>query len=226
MAGIYLIARPGPYINAETSGGGFPGWLGRLQGRLKTTDQDYLDAITPYISTVGSIIAKAQVVNGGPIILVQPENEYTFCANTTGYTQFNNITLIWKDTSCLEKSYMGYVENELRKAGIVVPFIVNDDAPWGKFAPGTGTGAVDIYSFDNYPLGWTTARMSRFLYLFPLIMLRSILIPQELWIRRIGLHSLIHWVCTSLHNTDGSAPRRHSPSQNFREGVQMHGMDI
>ena len=26
-AGLYVIARPGPYINAETDGGGFPGWL-------------------------------------------------------------------------------------------------------------------------------------------------------------------------------------------------------
>ena len=26
-AGIYILARPGPYINAEVSGGGFPGWV-------------------------------------------------------------------------------------------------------------------------------------------------------------------------------------------------------
>ena len=26
-AGLYVIARPGPYINAETDAGGFPGWL-------------------------------------------------------------------------------------------------------------------------------------------------------------------------------------------------------
>jgi len=25
-AGVFLLARPGPYINAEVSGGGFPGW--------------------------------------------------------------------------------------------------------------------------------------------------------------------------------------------------------
>lgn len=164
-AGIYLIARPGPYINAETSGGGFPGWLQRLEGNLKTTDQDYLDAITPYISTVGGIIAKAQITNGGPVMLLQPENEYTLCVSTTGYTQTNNLTigLGGLESSCLEKEYMAYVENEYRKAGIVVPFIFNDAFPLGNFAPGTGAGAVDIYSFDFYPLGWTTARMYRIL---------------------------------------------------------------
>jgi beta-galactosidase len=160
-AGIYLVARPGPYINSETSGGGFPGWLARLQGRLKTTDQDYLDAITPYISTIGGIIAKAQVTKGGPIVLVQPENEYTICVNTTGYTQINNLTITGLESSCLEKEYIAYVENEYRKAGIVVPFIVNDAFPEGNFAPGTGVGAADIYSFDDYPLNWYTARMSK-----------------------------------------------------------------
>ncbi|KAE8153091.1 beta-galactosidase [Aspergillus avenaceus] len=153
-AGIYLIARPGPYINSEVSGGGFPGWLGRLSGRLKTTDQDYLDAITPYISTIGNIIAKVQITNGGPVILFQPENEYTLCANATGYTQVNNMTITEIDTSCLQKEYMAYIEARYREAGITVPFLVNDASSVGNFAPGTGVGAVDIYSFDHYPLGW------------------------------------------------------------------------
>ncbi|KAM3084281.1 hypothetical protein ACMFMF_001638 [Clarireedia jacksonii] len=154
-AGIYLIARPGPYIKAEVSGGGFPGWLQRLEGRLKSTNQSYLDAITPYIAKVGSIIAKAQITNGGPIILLQPENEYTFCVNETGYMQVNNLT-ITIDSMCLEKEYMEYVEDQYRKTGIVVPFIFNDAFPLGNFAPRTGDGAVDIYSFDFYPLGWST----------------------------------------------------------------------
>ena len=41
-AGIYLLARPGPYINAEVSGGGFPGWLQRVNGTLRTSDEAYL----------------------------------------------------------------------------------------------------------------------------------------------------------------------------------------
>jgi beta-galactosidase GanA len=43
-AGIYLLARPGPYINAEVSGGGFPGWLQRVNGTLRTAAEDYLNA--------------------------------------------------------------------------------------------------------------------------------------------------------------------------------------
>jgi hypothetical protein len=43
-AGIYLIARPGPYINAEASGGGFPGWIQRVNGTLRTRATDFLSA--------------------------------------------------------------------------------------------------------------------------------------------------------------------------------------
>lgn len=47
-AGIYLIARPGPYINAEVSGGGFPGWLQRVNGILRTRAPDFLNATDVY----------------------------------------------------------------------------------------------------------------------------------------------------------------------------------
>ncbi|KAH7111200.1 beta-galactosidase [Dactylonectria macrodidyma] len=158
-AGVYLIARPGPYINAEVSGGGFPGWLQRIPGRLRNIDPSYLDAITPFMLTVGRMLAKEQITNGGPIILFQPENEYSICDNQTepGYIQANNVTLTNINAQCLNKPYMAYVEKQFRKAGIVVPFIVNDAFPRGNFAPGTGAGAGDIYSFDFYPLGWSTA---------------------------------------------------------------------
>jgi hypothetical protein len=47
-AGIWLIARPGPYINAEASGGGFPGWLQRVNGMLRTRAPDFLNATDKY----------------------------------------------------------------------------------------------------------------------------------------------------------------------------------
>ncbi len=43
-AGIYLIARPGPYINAEASGGGFPGWLQRCNGTLRNKRPSLLES--------------------------------------------------------------------------------------------------------------------------------------------------------------------------------------
>jgi len=139
-AGLYLLARPGPYINAEVSGGGYPGWLQRTKEVLRTPD--YLKYTSNYVQNIGSIIAKAQITNGGPIILVQPENEYS---QATPGTVFPN------------HAYFAAVESQLRDAGIIVPFISNDAAPHGYFAPGNGTGAVDIYGHDSYPLGFDCA---------------------------------------------------------------------
>ncbi|OAG13056.1 uncharacterized protein CC84DRAFT_1227943 [Paraphaeosphaeria sporulosa] len=137
-AGIYLIARPGPYINAEVSGGGYPGWIQRVKGILRTRAEDYLNATDNYMANVGKTLAAAQITNGGPIILVQPENEYT-----------NS-----KEKPFPDGYYMQYVEDQIRNAGVVVPLISNDANNGGHNVPGSGEGAVDIYGHDGYPLGF------------------------------------------------------------------------
>ncbi|KAE8423224.1 beta-galactosidase, domain 2-domain-containing protein [Aspergillus pseudocaelatus] len=144
-AGIYLLARPGPYINAEVSGGGFPGWVQRIEGSVRTTDPSFLNAIENYISTIGELISKAQITNGGPVILFQPENEYSVCEGAPSDEDLN---------FCLEKNYMAAIKQQFRDAGVVVPFVNNDAVALGNWAPGTGKGAVDIYGCDNYPFGW------------------------------------------------------------------------
>lgn len=79
---------------------------------------------------------------------MQPENEYTFA---TAGTLFPN------------RAYFQAVEDQLRSTGIIVPFISNDAAPLGLFAPGTGPGEVQIYGHDSYPLGFDCANP----YLWP-----------------------------------------------------------
>lgn len=58
-AGIYLVARPGPYINAESSGGGFPGWLTRYKAQERTTA--YLPLTENYVRGISQEIAKGQI---------------------------------------------------------------------------------------------------------------------------------------------------------------------
>ncbi|QKX56339.1 uncharacterized protein TRUGW13939_03440 [Talaromyces rugulosus] len=138
--GLYLIARPGPYINAEVSGGGFPGWLQRLNGTLRTSAPDFLNVTENYVLGISEILRKHQITEGGPIILLQPENEYTHCADYS--------------ITCLSKQYMQHVEDQYRQGAFVVPFISNDASSVGEFAPGTGTVSVEIYGFDHYPFGY------------------------------------------------------------------------
>ena len=141
-AGLYLIARPGPYINAETAAGGFPGWVLRIGCVLRSTCPEYENATKEYMATIGRVIADAQITNGGPIILVQPENEYSTYPNVSA-AEFPDQ---------MNREYMAFIEQELRSAGIVVPFIDNDNEVRGSFAPHTGLGAVDVYGIDAYPM--------------------------------------------------------------------------
>ena len=138
-AGIYLIARPGPYINAETAAGGMPGWLLKIKGTLRSTAPDYLNATQNYVSTIGKVIAKTQITNGGPVIMVQPENEYSTWPSVTDFPDAMNT------------EYMAFVEKQFRDAGIIVPFVVNDNTNRGDFAPGSGIAAMDLYGIDSYP---------------------------------------------------------------------------
>src|SRR3954447_26234114 len=55
-AGIYVIARPGPYINAETSSGGYPGWLNNVAGKARTDAPDYLAASDEWMTQIDSIL--------------------------------------------------------------------------------------------------------------------------------------------------------------------------
>ena len=137
QAGMYLIARPGPYINAEVSGGGFPGWLQRINGHVRTADQDFLDATNLYVKTVCEVIVRAQITEGGPIILTQPENEYSH----------------WLGGFENDPTYFNYVKQQFIDAGIVVPLITNDAGADGNNVPGSAA-ALDIYGHDGYPLGF------------------------------------------------------------------------
>lgn len=140
-AGLYLIARPGPYINSELSGGGFPGRLQRLKGELRSTAPDFINATNLYISSVLDIVTKNEISRGGPVILVQPENEYSI---TVRDSPLEGITY-------LDPEYMELVKKQFLRNNVTVPLISNDMVPLGNWAPGTGTGELDIYAHDMYP---------------------------------------------------------------------------
>ncbi|KAG9086577.1 hypothetical protein FS749_003555 [Ceratobasidium sp. UAMH 11750] len=73
--GILVIVRPGPYINAETAGGGMPAWTTNMADRARSYGTDFTAAWTPYISQVSKFVAPYQYP-AGPVILTQSENEF------------------------------------------------------------------------------------------------------------------------------------------------------
>jgi len=74
--GFLVCLRPGPYVCAEWEMGGLPWWLLKKKDiRLRSTDPDYLAAVDRYLREVGRVLAPLQIPRGGPIALVQVENE-------------------------------------------------------------------------------------------------------------------------------------------------------
>ena len=75
--GMYVIVRPGPYVCAEWEMGGLPWWLLKKRDiRLREQDPYFMERVKIFEKKVGEQLAPLTIQNGGPIIMVQVENEY------------------------------------------------------------------------------------------------------------------------------------------------------
>lgn len=75
--GMYVIVRPGPYVCAEWEMGGLPWWLLKKKDiKLREQDPYFMERVKVFEKKVGEQLAPLTIQNGGPIIMVQVENEY------------------------------------------------------------------------------------------------------------------------------------------------------
>ena len=75
--GMYVIVRPGPYVCAEWEMGGLPWWLLKKKDiKLRENDPYFLERVKIFETEVGKQLSSLTIQNGGPIIMVQVENEY------------------------------------------------------------------------------------------------------------------------------------------------------
>jgi len=85
--GLDAIVRPGPYICAEWHNGGLPVWLtGSVEG-LRSSAADFLVEVSAYLRRVYDIVAPRQIDRGGPVVLVQIENEYGAYGSDRAYLE-------------------------------------------------------------------------------------------------------------------------------------------
>jgi len=108
--GLYVVARPGPYICDEWQAGGLPPWLGVKKGlRPRTRDPLYLSFVDKWWDRIAPLIAKYQLGAAGTVILAQVENEY-------GHFGLHQ-----------EEPYIHHLRDGLRSRGVTVP-IINCDS--------------------------------------------------------------------------------------------------
>lgn len=75
--GMKVILRPGPYVCAEWEMGGLPWWLLKKKDiRLRENDPYFLERVDKFQKAVAKEVADLTIDKGGPVIMMQVENEY------------------------------------------------------------------------------------------------------------------------------------------------------
>ncbi len=84
--GLWVLLRPGPYVCSEWEMGGLPWWLLKHDDiALRSRDPRFMKEAREYIKEVGRVFGDLQVTRGGPILMVQVENEYGFYSDDAEY---------------------------------------------------------------------------------------------------------------------------------------------
>jgi beta-galactosidase len=129
-AGMHAIVRPGPYICAEWDNGGLPAWLFRdPEVGVRRYEPRYLAAVRDYLDHVLRVVVPHQVDRGGPVLLVQVENEYGAFGD--------------------DKRYLAALAEHTRAAGITVPLTTVDQPTAEMLEAGSLDGLHRTASFGS-----------------------------------------------------------------------------
>jgi len=129
--GMWVLWRPGPYVCAEWELGGIPPYLLRIPDiKLRCRDPRYMVAVERYVTEMSKLIKPLLVTNGGPILMVQIENEYGSFGN--------------------DKEYLEELRRMWLRNGIDVPFYTADGAtPYMLEAGNIDGAAIGLDSGSN-----------------------------------------------------------------------------
>ena len=128
--GMMVILRPGPYVCAEWEFGGYPWWLQNIEGmEIRRDNEPFLQCTQRYIERLYQEVGHLQCTNGGPIIMVQCENEFG-----SYVSQRQDIPLEE------HRAYNAKIKKQLSDAGFNVPLFTSDGS-W-LFEGGSTPGAL------------------------------------------------------------------------------------
>ncbi|MGN7708044.1 glycoside hydrolase family 35 protein [Chryseobacterium sp. 22543] len=139
--GLYVIIRPGPYVCAEWEFGGYPWWLQKYKDlEIRRDNKAFLEECRKYINQLAKQIVPMQINNGGPVIMVQAENE------------FGSYVAQRKDIPLEEhRKYSHKIKEMLLNSGVSVPLFTSDGSSLfkggsieGAIPTANGEGDIDI----------------------------------------------------------------------------------
>lgn len=109
--GMRAIVRPGPFICAEWDNGGLPAWLFTDPTiGVRSSEPGYLAAVDSFFEALLPMVVSRQVTRGGPVILLQIENEYGAYGK--------------------DKAYLQHLVDLVKRQGVDVP-LFSCDQPFG-----------------------------------------------------------------------------------------------
>src|SRR5215203_2790738 len=101
---MWVLLRPGPYVCAEWDFGGLPSYLLKIPDiKVRCMDSRYMSAVNSYIKRLSAEIVPLQCNNGGPVLMVQIENEYGSYGNDKQYLE--ELRKLWVENGILVPFY-------------------------------------------------------------------------------------------------------------------------
>jgi beta-galactosidase len=155
---MWVLLRPGPYVCAEWDFGGLPSYLLKIPDiKVRCMDERYMSAVTRYINRLSKEITPLLCTHGGPILMLQIENEYGSYGNDKNY--LNALKKLWLDDGVDVSFYTADGPTPyMLEAGSVAGAALGLDSGTGDddFAEAKKQNPnVPAFSSETYP-GWLT----------------------------------------------------------------------
>lgn len=137
--GMFVLLRPGPYVCAEWDFGGLPPYLLKDPAlEVRCLYPRYMEAVERYVAELARVVRPLLVTSGGPVLMLQIENEYGSYGN--------------------DRNYMARLRQLWVKAGIDVPFFTADGPTPHMLEAGHLPGAAVGLDPGSSEEGWELAR--------------------------------------------------------------------